>query len=257
MLFRSLLSSALLFTPLVAAASGASAGADASAATVPAIPTEAPAPGQNVRVGGDLAVVSVWNERKGEWRSGSSTIDTSLPVGYPAPTPPGAIDLKTYPSVRRAELQGGAKGENAFWPLFQHIQRHDIAMTSPVERDYVLADGHLKDDGMSFLYRVPELHPTGVDAKDSRVVIYDTEPLTVVSLGGRGSYERDRIKKDVGALLTWLEKHPQWEVAGEPRALMYNGPTLFGGRKWLEVQLPIRPATRASETADPIPPANP
>ncbi|MFN9971363.1 MAG: hypothetical protein ACK58T_15860, partial [Phycisphaerae bacterium] len=102
-----------------------------------------PASGGLVRLaGGDAAV-----NKRGEGESttfsadGVLTIDTPLPVGYPDPTPPGAIDLKLYPSVRRAEVSGEVKslssgGNDGFWPLFRHIQRRDIAMTSPVEMEY-------------------------------------------------------------------------------------------------------------------------
>ena len=45
-----------------------------------------------VRVGGDLAAQAVFSE--GAWRYEKMLIDTPLPEGYPAPTPPGAIELK-------------------------------------------------------------------------------------------------------------------------------------------------------------------
>ncbi len=114
------------------AGSGAGAGAGGGAAAVPA-------PGQTVRLGGNKEVVS---ERKGaDWVSGTAAITTPLPEGYPAPTPPGAIELKTYPSLRRAEFRAETNNSDigmnvAFFPLFNHIKRRDIAMTSPVEMDY-------------------------------------------------------------------------------------------------------------------------
>lgn len=46
-------------------------------------------------------------EKRGEnYYAGVCSITTPLPVGYPDPTPPGAIDLKVYPSVRCAEVSG-------------------------------------------------------------------------------------------------------------------------------------------------------
>ncbi|MEY2716113.1 MAG: hypothetical protein RIT24_2456, partial [Planctomycetota bacterium] len=90
------------------------------------------------RVGGDMkAAIEI---RDGEFRFGPSRIESPLPAGYPEPTPPGAIDLKRYPTVRRAEYVSSASpgmGMNmGFFPLFNHIKRNDIAMTSPVEMDY-------------------------------------------------------------------------------------------------------------------------
>jgi hypothetical protein len=37
-------------------------------------------------------------------------IEAPLPVGYPSPTPAGCIELKTYPQVRRAEIESMATG---------------------------------------------------------------------------------------------------------------------------------------------------
>lgn len=92
-----------------------------------------------LRVGGDFdAQISGEN---GDWRYALSRVDTELPEGYPPPTPPGAIELKKYAEVRRAEVSGRLNpnlGMNlGFWPLFQHIQRNDIAMTAPVEMNTV------------------------------------------------------------------------------------------------------------------------
>ena len=95
-------------------------------------------PAQVTRVGGDTkAQIEI---RDGEFRFGPSRIESPLPAGYPEPTPPGAIDLKKYPAVRRAEYaSSGSPGigmNMGFFPLFSHIKSQDIAMTSPVEMDY-------------------------------------------------------------------------------------------------------------------------
>ena len=86
------------------------------------------------RVGGDVELQTEFKVDR--FTCGESYIEAPLPVGYPAPTPPGAIDLKRYPSVRRAEVSGSGdpdrKRNGAFWPLFNHIKQRDIAMTSPV-----------------------------------------------------------------------------------------------------------------------------
>jgi len=205
-----------------------------------------------IRAGGDTSAQATWDEKSQRWESGGSTIDTALPQGYPAPTPPGAIELKKYPAVRRAEYNGTAgSANNGFWPLFRHIERNEIAMTAPVEMNYRHgAEGVVRDDWtMSFLYRTPDLHPTGTDAADPRVAVRDAEPLTVVSLGGRGSYEMSRIDKDIATLEAWLLANPEWVQAGQPRALMYNGPTFLVWQKWLEVQIPVERAT-VPTTAD-------
>jgi hypothetical protein len=152
--------------------------------------------------------------------------------------------------VRRAEVDGGGRDTGSgFWPLFKHIERNGIAMTSPVEYDYPGTDPEaprIGDWTMAFLYRTPELAPTGTDAADPRVRVRDAEPMFVVALGGRGSYDTRRVERDLETLRDWLSRNPQWRVSGAPRALMYNGPTIFGGRKWLEVQIPVVPVAPAT-----------
>jgi hypothetical protein len=207
-------------------------------------PQTAPESGATIRVDGNREAVAAWDEKKEHWRSGPSIIDTALPVGYPPPTPPGAIDIKTYPAVRRAEIAD--EGNGGFMPLFRHIQRNNIAMTAPVEMDYETSGtATLRTASMSFLYYTPELHETGSDPKDGRITIRDAEPVTVVSMGVRGSYDRSRVQKDVAKLRAWLGENPAWEEAGEPRALMYNGPSITPWNKWLEVQIPVTLAGEA------------
>lgn len=199
-----------------------------------------------LRVGGDLEATVI---RRGESHYfADCAITTPLPAGYPLPTPPGAIDLKRYPSIRRAEVTGDARpdlGMNfAFWPLFTHIKDRGIAMTSPVEMDYRGGEGEKvgTEWTMSFVYRTADLGPTG---DLGRVRVVDTEPMTVLALGGKGSYSRRRVQDGVETLRRWLDEHPQWRAAGEPRALYYNGPEMPGGRKWYEVQIPVREVSTA------------
>lgn len=183
-------------------------------------------------------------DRRGEnYYAGACSITTPLPAGYPAPTPPGAIDIKSYPSVRRAEVSGESSpdfGMNlGFWPLFNHIKDRGIAMTSPVEMDYRGGDEDSVGSAwtMSFLYRTDDLGPTG---QAGRVVVVDTEPMTVLALGGQGTYSRTRVQDGLETLRQWLDANPQWRAAGEPRALYYNGPDVPNRNKWYEVQIPIR-----------------
>lgn len=202
---------------------------------------------QVFRVGGDMDAAVV--QRGDNFYFGRCAITTPLPEGYPPPTPPGAIDLKRYPSIRRAEVDGGSNpdlGMNfAFWPLFRHIKDRGIAMTSPVEMDYRGGgEGRAGSEWtMSFVYRTADLGPTG---EAGRVRVVDTEPMTVLALGGQGSYARRRVQDGVETLRRWLDEHPEWRAAGEPRALYYNGPEMPGSRKWYEVQIPVRQVSAES-----------
>jgi hypothetical protein len=217
---------------------------------------EIPAAGQAIRSGGDREVVAA--RRGGDWVCGTAAITTPLPVGYPAPTPPGAIDLKTYPSLRRAEVTSQTSHANlgmnlAFFPLFNHIKRRDIAMTSPVEMDYAgmsisgetppvaAPKPQLKAMTMSFLYRSPELGPLGGDSQDAKVRVVDTAPATYLSLGLQGGYGLDRVQEGMEQLQAWLAANTRWEAVGDVRALHYNGPERRDRDKWLEVQVQVRP----------------
>ncbi len=195
----------------------------------------------SIRVGGDLSASVT---RDGDsFFSGPCRITTALPDGYPDPTPPGAIDVKHYPSVRRAEVSADVSADSGqmvgFWPLFRHIQRRDIAMTSPVEMDFrgLESDGPAGPDSwtMSFLYRSSNLGPTGADGI---VDVVDTEPVTVVALGFRGPYGVAIVKQRLAELEEWVADS-EYVAIGEPRALYYNGPEVSWGNKWGEVQLPV------------------
>jgi hypothetical protein len=195
------------------------------------------------RVGGDRsAMVEIVN---GQYRFGQSLIEAPLPEGYPEPTPPGAIDVKRYPGVRRAEISGaGTRADQSmnrnFWPLFNHIKSRDIAMTSPVEMDYegmpLSGEGAPERYTMSFLYRTADLGPTG---EAGSVIVVDVEPMTVLAVGLNGGYGMRRVREGMALLESWLAEHPEWRIAGSPRAFWYNGPYVWNSRKWSEIQVPV------------------
>lgn len=208
-----------------------------------AIQTSIPEAGMALRVGGDQSAVVTGSD--GDFRFGRCRIDTPLPAGYPRPTPPGAIELKTYPSVRLAEIAGSGNPDSgmnrAFWPLFNHIKKHDIAMTSPVQMDYAGLENKspTRPDSwsMAFLYRTPDLNTTG---EDGPVKVRDSNPVTVLAVGLKGDYSMSLVSKGRSTLEDFLAANPQWEIAGDWRALYYNGPTLMVWNKWAEVQVPVR-----------------
>ncbi len=215
-------------------------------ATLAACPPDEPATGEPAtawieRVGGDRKTQT--ELKVDTYRAGPCAIEAPLPVGYPAPTPPGAIDMKFYPSVRRATVSGTSNPDRrrngAFWKLFNHIKDRDIAMTSPVEMEYTGLDTDSDPTGwsMAFLYRSTDLGPTG-DAEG--VLVSDSEPVTVISIGLMGPYGTRTVQRGMDRLTDWLESQNEWEAAGEPRAFFYNGPYVPDRRKWAEVQIPVR-----------------
>lgn len=243
-----------------------------------------PGPGELVRLAGDMTAkveaIPTNTEEGGKvvpfqmYRFGDMKITTPLPEGYPAPTPPKAIDIKGYPLVRRAQVKGETNpdiGMNVgFWPLFNHIKNREIAMTSPVEMEYgtssVAAENQTDPAApssssatssrqwtMAFLYRTSDMGPTGKAEDNQRVEVVDVPPMTVLSMGFKGIYSRGMFDQSVSQLKAELAKLPDWEAAGEPRALYYNGPEVPNGRKWGEVQVPIkRKATSSSDQMVPV-----
>ncbi len=218
------------------------------------------APRTNQRVGGDMEITV--EKRDFSYFAGDASITTPLPEGYPAPTPPGAIEIKHYPSVRRAQItleggEGTARRQNSgFWPLFRHIEANGIAMTAPVEMDYTGmgpdGEGDLESWTMAFLYRTRDLHPTGTDASDDRVVIVDSEPVTVLSVGYTGDSTMLRVRAEVFRLNKWIEGQDEWEIVGDPRSFGYNGPSVSRNRRWGEVQIPIRKVQQPDTVDDTV-----
>lgn len=172
--------------------------------------------------------------------------EASLPDGFPQPGPVGTVIVKTYPAHRLARTTVARDGDDRmFMKLFRHIERRDIAMTAPVTMGWSDTDGvGGRAESMAFLYSRPEIGAAGADPDDADVVVEDVPAMTVVSVGVRGSYGADTVRKGVVALQAWLAAHPEWAAAGSPRMLAYNSPFVPSFLKFAEVQLPVtsRPA---------------
>lgn len=173
-----------------------------------------------------------------------------LPEGFPAPTPHDRIEVKHYPAYRAATVrQSGQLSQatnRAFSPLFEHISDNEISMTSPVEARYPSATLERADTigavtqgetRVSFLYRTPTTEPREVAAN---VEVEDLPPVTVVSLGRRGSYDYLSYQQGLQRLQQWLERHPGYEVVGSPRRFFYDGPFIPDSLKRSEIHIPIR-----------------
>ena len=124
--------------------------------------------------------------------------EAELPAGVPGYQTLDELEIRAYPAYRmvRTNMRAGSMG--AFWPLFQHIKEHEIAMTTPVQIDYA-ADG--RANSMAFLYGSIELGPLG---KSGRVEVVDMPPMTVLTLGSRGYDRADRIRELTARLASWL-----------------------------------------------------
>ncbi|MHC4846228.1 MAG: heme-binding protein [Planctomycetota bacterium] len=158
-------------------------------------------------------------------------MEAALPEGFPAPTPVGEVEVKTYPAYRIARADSG--GDGAFWQLFVHIQKHDIPMTAPVEMTY---DASGREVDMAFMY---ERVAQGRTGPDGPVEVLDVEPMLVASIGCRGWSSDAAVERAKAQLTAWIEARDDLAVAGAVRQFGYNSPSVSGSRRYFEVQIPV------------------
>lgn len=178
------------------------------------------------------------------------TASAPLPEGFPPPGPVGEICVKRYPAYRGAWTEAHGDLDRAqnrmFFPLFNHIQQQKVEMTAPVEIRYPadMSDGDLREGSMSmaFLYGKSSL---GRPGREGAVEVRDEGPVTVVSIGLRGPYTSESMAAALKKLEAWLADHPEYERAGEPRRLAYNGPDVPAARLYSEAQIPVKPTKPA------------
>jgi hypothetical protein len=167
--------------------------------------------------------------------------EANLPVGFPQPGPINEVVIKDYPAYRLAKVTSSGKENGMFMQLFRHIERNEIAMTAPVEMSWHAENGRLEKtpETMAFLYAAPTIGQAGGDPKDPRVVVDDIQPIKVVSIALRGSYDTSTFERGYKQLQAWLAAHPEWVATGEPRTMAYNSPFVPGFAKVSEVQVSI------------------
>jgi NADH dehydrogenase [ubiquinone] 1 alpha subcomplex assembly factor 1 len=161
-------------------------------------------------------------------------IESELPEGFPMPTALREIELKSYPVYRLARADMEVVGENgAFWKLFNHITKHDFAMTSPVEMTY---DDAGDEVDMAFMYGRVQQGSSGLDGE---VAVMDIDPMLVASLGCRGRSSQRALDGARAQLLAWIEKREDIEVSGPMRQFGYNSPMVPRSRRYFEIQIPV------------------
>jgi hypothetical protein len=165
--------------------------------------------------------------------------EAEQPNGFPTPTTVGEVEVKQYPAYRKAQTD--MSPNRAFWTLFSHIKKNDIAMTAPVEMGYDnVREAEPKEKDMAFLYGQPSLGNIG---KDGSVDVVDVPSMTVVSTGVRGIQNTESLLDARHRLEAWLEsKKDTWIAAGPLRTMAYNSPFIQQDRNYFEVQIPIRKA---------------
>ncbi|WP_428389890.1 heme-binding protein [Mucisphaera sp.] len=209
--------------------------------------TAAPADWEVLRVAGEpeheLSVMEGRTNKGDEadyYRAGKARISASLAEGYARPTVPGAMEIKHYKGYRQAMIETPGT-DSGFWPLFQHISSREIAMTAPVVMTGRVAGEEQATSTMAFLYRSPDLGPTG--PAERGVMVEDIEPMTVLAAGFMGRRAWSEIDTAREQLEGWLanqeDEHGSWVAAGEVQLLGYNGPDTPRRFQWWEVQIPV------------------
>lgn len=150
-------------------------------------------------------------------------------------TASGSYEIKTLPEARLIASQtDGAyfEGNNGlFRPLFRYIQANDIAMTTPVEAEM--------DPGVMYFYIGSDVDNAVLQETD-QVSVHTMPERTVASFGVRGGYSEQNFEEAAQKLKAWLRKNKEYESAGEPRGIFWNGPYVPGFMKRFEVHIPVR-----------------
>ena len=171
--------------------------------------------------------------------------EAPLPEGFPELTPVGEIRLQQYPQYRLAKTEMTLLEGRAFWTLFNHIKEREIAMTSPVEMTYAADEKGTKKTSMSFLYRSTEQGKLGTADK---VEVVDVPAQAAISIGIRGSANRERVADAKRRLEAWLQIHSdEYEPSGPLRVMNHNSPFVAESKQYSEVQIPVRSKNLATE----------
>jgi len=156
-------------------------------------------------------------------------MEASMPAGFPKPGPVDRIVLKEYPRYRAARAQGGG----SFMTLFGHINRNQVAMTTPVE---MTMDDGMDAMDMAFLYGSTD---TGRAGRDGAVEVIDLPPVMVLSLGIRGEPSDEALRLARAAIEARMKAEGLVQN-GPWRRLGYNSPMIDNDRRFSEIQVPVR-----------------
>ena len=164
-------------------------------------------------------------------------MEADQPAGFPAITPVGEIEMKSYPAYRMVKTT--TEGSSGFFTLFNHIQSNEIAMTAPVEMTYTSEGDDAKEQTMAFLYGDPSIGKTG---KSNNAEVIDVEPLEVISMGLRGETTDERVAEARSALVKQASLiAPDRTLFAATRVLGYNSPGVANSKRYYEVQIQLEP----------------
>ena len=169
-------------------------------------------------------------------------MEADVPVGFPDFTPVHHIEVKTLPAYRMARTSMDAKNRqnSAFWSLFGHIKRNNIAMTAPVQMDHSSSELKAPVASMAFLYSNSGLGSRGADSSDRNVTVVDIPEQLVVSIGVRGKRTAQSVELAHRKLRDWLkQRNKELTTAGPLRTMSYNSPFIPSNRAFFELHIPL------------------
>ena len=162
-------------------------------------------------------------------------------------TPVGEIKILQLPARTALEANAGqsyfSENNGLFRTLFRYISKHDLSMTTPVEAE-------IEPGKMRFFVG-------GKDANKSRpntdtVEVKELEPMQVLAIGIRGSYDEENFRENRDHLVRWIREQADYEAARDPYAVYWDGPYIPWFLKRSEIHLPIRLRTQESDTIQPF-----
>jgi len=162
-------------------------------------------------------------------------------------TPVGEIKVLQIPARTALEANTGqsyfSENNGLFRTLFRYISKHDLSMTTPVEAE-------IEPGRMRFFVGGKDANKSS-PTTDS-VIVRKLEPMQVLAIGIRGSYDEENFRENRDRLLRWIDEQTTYEPAGSPYAVYWDGPYIPWFLKRSEIHLPIRLSTQQSETNQPI-----
>lgn len=175
-------------------------------------------------------------------------MEAERPQGFPEFGVVDELELRDYPAYTMVRTTAKGGSTRAFWPLFQHIQKNDIAMTTPVQMDWQPGkDGDRRPATMAFLYGDPATRPAHVA---DGVEVVEVPAATVISLGAIGNDRPAVVEAMLARLHGWLAANPAYEAAGPMRTMGYNSPMVPNDERFFEVQLPVRRREQPAKPTD-------
>jgi hypothetical protein len=154
-------------------------------------------------------------------------------------------EIKVLQLPARTALEANAdqsyfsENNGLFRTLFRYISKHDLSMTTPVEAE-------IEPGKMRFF--VGEKDANKSRPSSDSVTVKKLEPMLVLAIGIRGSYDEENFRKNRDRLLQWIEEQTTYESAGDPYAVYWDGPYIPWFLKRSEIHLPIRLRTQEFET---------